>query len=120
MQTPAGKECKFYYEDYFRGREVQECRIPKGERSAPWRPQDCAKCPVPDILRANASPNLQLELTIKPTMLGFGRKMHVRASCKLHDIPVPDPYVGCPKCNEERAGLKLFAEALGNSEDSDD
>jgi hypothetical protein len=75
MRTPDGRECEHYYEDYFRGREVQECRIPKGERSAYWRPTDCAKCPAPDILRDNASPYLKLTLTIKQTWLGFGRKM---------------------------------------------
>lgn len=118
MRTPAGRLCDFYYEDFHRGRDVQECRIPKGERSAPWRPEYCAKCPVPDILRANASPNMELQLTIKSTMLGFAKRMVVDAWCKRHDIPIADPFVGCPRCNEERPGLSLFAEAL-NDEDND-
>ena len=29
MRTPAGKECRFYYQDYNRGRNVQECRLIK-------------------------------------------------------------------------------------------
>jgi hypothetical protein len=120
MRTPDGRECAFYYEDYFRGRSVQECRIPKGERSAHWRPQDCAKCPVPEVLRANASPYLRLTLTIKQTLLGFSRKMAVHAWCERHDIPIPDPYTGCPGCNDERPGLKLFAEALEKAEGNDD
>src|SRR5688572_8219728 len=33
MRTPAGKECDFYYEDFHRGRELQECRIQKAAQS---------------------------------------------------------------------------------------
>ncbi len=119
MRTPDGRECAFYYSDYFRGREVEECRILKSEVSAHWKPEYCAKCPVPEILRANASPYLKMELTIKQTLLGFSRKMLIRAWCDRHDIPVEDPYVGCIKCNEERPGLKLFAQALEQDDDND-
>lgn len=120
MRTPAGNDCSYYHEDFFRGRNVQECRIPKSEKSAIWKPEYCAKCPVPAILRNNASPNLYLELNIKQTLLGFGRKLEVTAWCKRHDIPVDDPNLGCEKCNAERPGLQLFADALNNSGDSDD
>ena len=120
MRTPAGKECAYYYEDFHRGRSDQECRIPKGDRSAHWKPEYCGKCPVPAILRDNASPNLELILTIKQTMLGFGRKMEVEAFCALHEISISDPHTGCPKCNAERPGLNLFADALRNLEESDD
>ncbi|MBI5929274.1 MAG: hypothetical protein HY862_08195 [Chloroflexi bacterium] len=119
MRTPDGRECAFYYTDYFRGREVEECRVGKSDLSADWKPQYCAKCPVPEILRANASPYLKMQLTIKQTLLGFGRKMDIRAWCDRHDIPIKDPYIGCPKCNEERPGLKLFAQAL-EQDDNDD
>ncbi|NJL95649.1 MAG: hypothetical protein HC915_18920 [Anaerolineae bacterium] len=112
MRTPAGQECSYYYEDFHRGRNVQECRIPKGDRSLAWQPKDCARCPVPDILRANSSPHLRLELTISTRFLGFGRKLEVRATCGKHHIPVPNPYTGCPECNQERPGLNLFAQAL--------
>ncbi|MCB9435922.1 MAG: hypothetical protein H6673_02890 [Anaerolineales bacterium] len=112
MRTPAGTECNFYYEDFHRGRNVQECRVPKSTQSAIWKPEHCAKCPIPAILRANASPHLHLELTIKQTMLGFGRKMQVKAWCNRHDVRIEDPYIGCPECNNERPGLNLFAEAL--------
>lgn len=120
MRTPAGRLCDFYYEDFHRGRNQQECRIPKGERSAPWKAEYCEKCPIPDILRANASPNMELALTIKPILLGFGRKMEVSAWCIRHDVAIPDPFVGCPQCNAERPGLRLFSEALNDTEDSDD
>lgn len=114
MRTPAGIECKFYYEDYFRGRDVQECRCAKHPDSQPWNVKLCEKCPVPSILRANASPNLELELNIKSTILGFGRKMTVEGYCRVHEIPVDDPHTGCPRCNAERPGLDLFSKALND------
>lgn len=117
MRTPAGTECRYYYEDFHRGRNIQECRIPKHPESSLWRPTDCAKCPVPQILQANASPNLELMLNIKQTWLGFGRKLEVTASCVLHEIPIEDPFTGCPRCNEERPGLQLFQDALNEMDE---
>lgn len=113
MRTPAGKDCRYYYEDFHRGRNVQECRLIKqNPESFPWRPQYCARCPVPEILNANASRNMELTLTVKPVMLGLGRKLEVTASCLKHRISIEDPYVGCPKCNAERPGLDAFRKAL--------
>jgi hypothetical protein len=118
MRTPAGKECRFYYEDFHRGRAVQECRLVQGNReSLPWQPNYCAMCPVPDILSANASPDLNLKLTIKPRLLGLGRQMQVTATCLKHHIPVDDPRVGCPKCNAVRPGLDVFLKSLESDEE---
>src|SRR5512145_770177 len=119
MRPPAGKECRYYYEDYHRGREVQECRLVQANpQSMPWRPPYCAMCPVPEILNANASPDLDLKLTIKPRLLGLGRQLEVTASCLKHRIPIEDAYVGCPRCNSERPGLDIFYKALG-ADDND-
>lgn len=118
MRTPAGKECRFYYEDFHRRRGVQECRLVQGNReSLPWRPHYCALCPVPEILSANSSPDLSLKLTIKPRLLGLGRRLEVTATCLRHHIPVDDPYVGCPKCNAERPGLDVFLKSLESDEE---
>ena len=117
MRTPAGIECKYYYQDFHRGRNIQECRAPKLPKSAHWRPSDCAKCPVPSILQANASPNMELSINIKQTWLGFGRKIEAEAFCIRHDVQIEDPYVGCPLCNAERPGLKLFQDALGETDE---
>lgn len=120
MQTPAGKECRHYYEDYYRGRDVQECRLVKGnQESLRWHPSDCAKCPVPDILNANASPDMELTLTIKKRLWGFGRHLNVRAHCIRHHTPIEDPYTGCPECNQARPGLDLFRKALDQDDDED-
>ena len=118
MRTPAGKECPHYYEDFNRGRNVQECRLANANPDTlPWRPPDCAKCPVPDIVLANASPNMELKLTIKLAWFGLTRKLEVEAWCTLHNIPIKNPYVGCPLDIEEDDRLKLFREALEQSSD---
>lgn len=118
MRTPAGKECRHYYEDYFRGRDVQECRLVKGNpESLRWKAVDCSRCPVPEILNANSSPHLELKLTIKTRLLGLGRTPHVEASCTRHRIKIEDAYVGCPKCHAERPGLDLFRKALEQTDD---
>ncbi|MCA0453135.1 MAG: hypothetical protein LCI00_04085 [Chloroflexi bacterium] len=119
MRTPAGKDCQHYHEDFHRGKNVQECRLVKDNpASLRWKPSDCKNCPIPEILNANASQYLELELTIKPKLLGLGRQNEVKASCLKHRISISDPYVGCPKCNEERPGLKLFWAALEDDEQS--
>ncbi|MEM7346130.1 MAG: hypothetical protein AAF485_17970, partial [Chloroflexota bacterium] len=62
MKTPAGQECKFYYGDFHRGRNVQVCRlIERNPESLPWHPNLCSSCPVPEILLANASDTLKLD-----------------------------------------------------------
>jgi len=113
MRTPAGKECSHYYADFHRGRQKQECRLAEANPdSAPWNPKDCARCAVPDILAANASPDLRLRLTIKAGVLGIGRRNQVDATCARHNIKIDDPIVGCPLCNAERPGLNAFIDAL--------
>jgi hypothetical protein len=107
MRTPAGKECRFYYQDFHRGASEQECRLVEGNiNSAAWKPKDCNECPVPDILLANNDPNLVLEATIKKGVLRMGRKIEVRAYCSKHLIDVKDPHIGCPKCAAERPGIR--------------
>lgn len=107
MRTPAGKECPHYYEDFHRGRSTQECRlIQANPASPPWQPRDCFSCPVPAILQANGSPNLGLRGTVRKGFLGLiGRRVEVRASCAKHQIPIEDPYVGCPRCSAERVDI---------------
>ena len=113
MITPAGKECRFYYQDYFRGRSEQECRLIKANpRSPQWQPKDCATCPVPDILMANSNPNLVLEATVKPGFLGINRHVEVYAFCSRHLIDVDKPAAGCPKCAAERPGLRELFDNL--------
>mgnify|MGYP005860990495 CR=1 FL=1 len=101
MITPAGKECRFYYEDFFRGSEVRECRlIARNPHSEPWEPKLCARCPVPDILLANSSPHLALEAKVTRRMR-FWKQVEVQAYCTRHLQEIEDPYAGCPQCRIE-------------------
>ena len=106
MKTPAGRECRYYYEDFNRGRSKQECRLlQQTSRQGAWRPSDCFHCPVPDILWANASPDLILMASINNGFLGIGRHVSVTAMCKKHDIIIEDPFVGCQQCSKDRLNL---------------
>lgn len=113
MITPAGKECRFYYQDFHRGRNEQECRLIKNNpNSSEWKPKDCAECPVPEILLANSSPDLVLQGTVKKGILGMNRHIEVTAFCSKHLIDVRKPQVGCPECAKEKPGLQeLFGDS---------
>ena len=118
MRTPAGKMCPHYYQNFHRGRDIQECRlVTDNQESLLWKPKDCERCPVPDILLANASEDLRLTLTIRPLLLGMGRRLDVDAYCAKHQIPVADPYVGCTQCHAERPELEAFIRALEETSD---
>lgn len=106
MQTPAGTECPYYYEDFFRGRSKQECRlIARTPNSEPWRPRTCSRCPVPDILQANACPHMALEARIVRRWLGLVRRVEVYAVCTKHHVEVENPYVGCGHCHPQAARI---------------
>lgn len=101
MRTPAGTDCRYYYEDFNRGRALQECRlIAQNRRSLPWTPELCGKCPVPEVLRANGSPDLRLELSVQKRF-GLIKGLHLEAYCLKHVEPVADPRRGCLLCAAE-------------------
>jgi len=112
MKTPAGIECAHYYEDFNRGREIQQCRLARhNPESLTWRPDDCAQCPIPAILRANGSSDMELTLTIGRGFLGLGRRLQVDAFCHKHKATIYEPPLGCLQCNAERPSLAaLFGE----------
>jgi len=97
--TPAGDECRYYYEDFARGASVQECRVAKAPGSALWTSAVCARCPVPGITAANGSPDLELRITIAQGKLKRTPRVSVEAWCRLHGPVISDPHVGCPECN---------------------
>ncbi|MBN1579085.1 MAG: hypothetical protein JXA89_00165 [Anaerolineae bacterium] len=102
MRTPAGIECRFYYQDFHRGRSVQECRLVQNNPdSQPWRPKLCKTCPVPAILRANACPNMVLTAWVGWRWLLF-RQVKVKAFCTYAKETVAEPMVGCGRCHEGR------------------
>jgi hypothetical protein len=98
MRTPAGKECKYFYGNYFRGRSHEECRLLL-DHNLRWEPRLCERCPVPDFLLANScehmvfTPDLQKEFFIgKP-------QVHVTAFCTKTDQQVSEPRIGCGQCH---------------------
>ena len=106
MRTPAGTECPHYYEDFYRGRSTQECRlIGRNPRSGPWEPNLCSRCPVPDILRANACPHMVLEAQVVRRWFGLVRRVDVYAVCTKYQVEVDDPYVGCGHCHPHAATI---------------
>lgn len=101
MQTPYGKQCRYYYADYYRGKETQECRLLQtNPTSEPWKPALCQTCPVPDILLANACPHLVLRARVSKAMLGLIRKVEIQAACRQYRVDVAQPKVGCGHCHE--------------------
>lgn len=100
MRTPYGKECPYFYGDYYRGRSHEECRLignqPDKQR---WTSELCKTCPVPGIVLANACENMKLHASIQSLPFGIRRRMNVKAFCTLVNGPVSEPYVGCGQCH---------------------
>jgi len=99
MRTPAGKECRYFYGNYFRGRQTEECRLlqASGQR---WSRDLCGSCPVPDVLRANACEFLRFEATIgRPLSAGLQRRVRMTARCEKVGREVTEPEIGCGECH---------------------
>lgn len=108
MRTPSGKECFYYYQDYHRGNDFQECRlIGRNPRSEPWEPKLCATCAVPDILRANSSPHLALEARIT-RYWRFWKRVCVEAYCTRHLTEIEEPRTGCRQCQSELGSSSIL------------
>ena len=96
MKTPAGTECKFFYGNYFRGRNNEECRLIGNA----WKRPLCNTCPVPGILRANACETMQLEGEVTRSLGSlFQKRVEVRARCSKTGLAGFDPHVGCGECH---------------------
>lgn len=108
MKTPAGSECPYFYGNYYRGKELEECRL-IGPAAPPhhWTRDLCRTCPVPAIQRANACENMTLRGEVKRKGVAFKRKMQVKAFCTLSQKAVDEPEIGCGKCHDLSA---LFEE----------
>jgi len=99
MKTPAGSECPYFYGDYFRGRNVQECRLLKAA-GLHWTPDLCKTCPVPGIARANACQYLKLTpAVVRPLGALFQRRVKISAYCEKVKQDVSEPHVGCGECH---------------------
>jgi hypothetical protein len=100
MRTPYDKECKYYYTDYFRGKSTQECRLLQANPSSDvWKPALCQNCPVPDILLANACPNLVMRAHVGKSLLGLLSKVEIESACREYRVEVDRPKIGCGHCH---------------------
>jgi hypothetical protein len=100
MHTPAGKECRFFYGDYHRGRNQEECNL-LASASPPlvWERSLCETCPVPDILLANACPHMVLEPRLERSFPFLKKKVKIKAICTQTGREGFDPYIGCSQCH---------------------
>ena len=102
MITPAGKECPWYYQDFHRGRAIQECRlIEKTPDGGSYSPSLCGSCAVPGIIMANACENLVLEARASRGILGIGKRVNISAFCTRSHEDVPEPQIGCGQCHTD-------------------
>jgi len=96
MKTPAGKYCRYFYADYFRGRELEECRLVEKN----WQRTLCSSCPVPNILQANACSNLRINASVaQKIMAGFKKRIYIKVYCEKTGRFEFDPYIGCGECH---------------------
>lgn len=100
MRTPAGIECKYFYGDYYRGRVHEKCQL-IGNFPPPnnWTPDLCKSCPIPDILQANACPNMVLTAKVWRPFYVFKRRVSVNAFCTKTQQAVTEPKIGCGQCH---------------------
>jgi len=104
MRTPAGTECNYFYGDYYRGRQQEECR-PLG---ASWISKLCRTCPVPAIIRANACEHMHLRASVtRPLAAGFQRRVRVTAYCERTQRTGFDPHIGCGECHPLPLAFKV-------------
>jgi hypothetical protein len=99
MKTPAGNECPWFYGDYYRGRNLEECRLLKASGQQ-WTRDLCKFCPVPAIARANSCEFMKLHATVgRPFSAAFQRRVQVSAYCEKAERSVAEPQIGCGICH---------------------
>lgn len=75
----------------------------RSPESAPWHPQLCFRCPVPDIVTQPGSRDVALEGRVRTRWWGLRREMEVSAVCTSHLRRLKRPQRGCPDCRREDA-----------------
>jgi hypothetical protein len=98
MKTPAGSECKYFYGNYYRGRNQEECRL----LGASWERSLCGACPIPSILRANACESMKFSAkVIRPVGSLFKKRVSISTSCEKTGRTGFDPNIGCGDCHPQ-------------------
>ncbi|MCJ7716002.1 MAG: hypothetical protein MUO54_05725 [Anaerolineales bacterium] len=101
MKTPAGFECRYFFGDYHRGKNREECRL-LDSASPPlaWQAKLCDNCPVPDILRANSCEHMRLIPELKRLFSLLPQQVHVKAYCIKTQKDIRVPQIGCGECHD--------------------
>lgn len=100
MKTPSGIDCPYFFGDYYRGKNVEECRLFSMKTSKDsWNRNLCKRCPVPEIKRANGCPNMVLSPTIKKGLFGITNYVKISAFCEKSQKTVITPEIGCGQCH---------------------
>ena len=101
MKTPAGQECRYFYGDYHRGRNHEECRLLKNANPPQeWKPALCSTCPVPGILRANACEHMTLQPEVHRPFFILKPRVKIEAYCTKTKQAVDEPHIGCGECHQ--------------------
>lgn len=97
--------CRYFYGDYFRGKNKEECRLiaANQENQHPWKRGYCDSCPVPEILIASNTRELALEAKVVKRFLR-GQVEVTFAVCTKHMVELSDPRY-CPQCAAEQQKL---------------
>ena len=98
MKTPYGKECPYFYGDYRRGRNHEECRLLL-DNNLEWQSKLCEKCEVPEIKMANACENMELIPKIEKLFIIGRPQVKIAAYCHQTNKNVTDPRIGCGECH---------------------
>jgi hypothetical protein len=100
MRTPAGKECSYFYGDYYRGRQLEECRLLQSAMPPlRWQPDFCQTCPVPGILQSNACVHMVLIPSLERPFPFIKQHVRVKTMCSKSEKRDFDPHVGCGQCH---------------------
>lgn len=100
MKTPAGKECRYFYGDYHRGRNHEECRLlSSATPPLEWKPELCFSCPVPGILLSNACEWMILKPRLVRPFPFLKKEVRVEPYCSKTNRSGFDPHIGCGECH---------------------
>lgn len=98
--------CRYFFGDYHRGMNREECRLldASPNNRIAWKRSHCDSCPVPELLIASNSRDLLLEAQVTRRLLR--ERVEVTfAVCTRHMEELSDP-LHCPQCAAEQNGQR--------------
>jgi hypothetical protein len=77
---------------------VERCRLLEAH-NLDWDSKLCFKCPVPDVLQANACEHQELIPSLKKPLFFLRPQVETRAYCSKCECDVAEPRIGCGQCH---------------------